>query len=264
MAYQGNYPTFDPPGAYQGYAPGPYPAYNQENVYHAHGGKNDLHQPLVHDHHKEKKHHKSQKKRTIPCIVFFICILIEAAGLLYCFYYNYLFEYCYWDFGFVTYHQDVDQELAFAGDHGQIKDFYQDLSCHNQTYYAECDSLCSFADQVSTALEIPFYLLLFSGLVSIVTFLLFTCSCTCKKPKMKKGGVAFLTITSYVAVVAAVSVYVYRTKLYEGLTEPVDNESVDESVDDPKGLEIEDGGKALIAMLVFMLVYRIALIALAK
>lgn len=265
MAYHGNYPVLDQPGLYQGYAPGSYPGgYNQENVYHSHGMKNDLHQPLVHDHHKEKKHHKSHKKRTVPCIVFLLCICIEVAGLIYCFYYNYLFEYCYWDFGYLNYHQDVDQNLTYAGGHGGMKDFYQDLDCGNRWAYIECDSLCSFADKVSTAIEISYYCLLLSGLVSFITLLLFTSSCTCKKPKMKKGAVGFLTILSYLAVVAAIAVYVVKTNLYEGLTEPTEFENNNENVDDPKNLEIEDGGKALIGLLVFMLVYRIALIAIAK
>ena len=266
MAYQGSYPSIDQSGLYQPYAPAPsYSPYSPSNQpplgYYEGGIKHELNQPLIANK-KSSKNAKSQNRRTIALLILIICFSIEVAGVVYSLYYNYLFEYCYWDFNFYSYKADADMTLASANYKGNIYSLYDEFNCTGQSLFPECPGLCDLVSDAENRKKWTMWALDISGGISIISLMVFLSSCACRKPKLKKGVAAVLLIASYIAFVTAVVVYVLTNGFYYKLDEL--EESNIEGKDDPMELDFKDGGKYLIGLLVYMLVYRIIVISIIK
>lgn len=270
---QGIYPNLDRPAFNQPYGQAyyappvenynypPNPAVVQNNYSHNHA--DNLQQPLI-----QKKSHKAthQLRRTIARLVLFVCLGIELMVLYYIKKHTYLYKYCYWKFNIDNYKSDVDQTLVVANDRASTRKFYNDLQCNNDTKpYPECPGLCEFADRL---LDIHkksiFYAVGAAEATMGILVLLYITSWITKKPKMKKPLVSVLTILSFVIFLGTFIFYIYKLDLND--MHEVDDEKYSnvKDYDEPNDVEIASGGKALIGLMVFMIVYRVALIFLAK
>ena len=270
---QGIYPNLDrpafnqpygqayyaPPVENYNYPPNPAVVHNNYN----HSNQANLKEPLI-----EKKSHKAthQLKRTIAGLVALVCLAIELMILYYIKEHTYLYEYCYWKFNIKNYRSNVDQSLIVADGKGGARSFYDDLQCYNETKpYPECPGLCSFADSLTDIKRkyINYGMIAAEATIGILA-LLYISSWITKKPKIKKPLVSVLAILSFVIFLSTWAYYTSKLGLSD--IHEVDDEKYKdvEGFDEPSDFELADGGKSLIWLMVFMMIYRVALIFLAK
>lgn len=240
-----------------------YPAHPQVVVHDNH--KHDMHEPLI-DKHKHKG--KKNTKRIVAAIIAFLGLAIELAVLYHIKNATYLYKYCYWEFGLKEYEKDVDQALVVADypNFNYVENFYGDLKCSNNSNpFPECPELCTFANRLND-LHHSHYIHVFKLAEATMGLLivLYIVSLLCKKPKMKKPLVSVLGILSFTVFLCTV---LYSGHTLRVLDIPEVNEDIHankKGYDEPNDIELAHGGNSLIAIMGFMLVYRIVLIVLAK
>ena len=266
---QGIYPNLDGRVYNQPYGQPYYPAPVDPYNYPAnHQVAHDNHQPNLHAPLLDKHKHKGKKntKGIIAAVIAFICFGIELAVLYHISEATYLYKYCYWEFSKDTYHKDVDQTLGVADYNNGTHKLYDELQCYNNTnLFPECPELCTFASRLHD-LHFSHYIHSFDlaeatmGLLIVVYII----SILCKKPKMKKPLVTVLGILSFTIFFCTIFYMCYKLKIMYSHEVNEDKYADVEGYDEPSDMALAHGGKSLMALLGFMLVYRIVLIVLAK
>lgn len=265
MSYQGLYPSLDQPKEFQPYPP----VYNththtatpQGYAYQNTPVNNELNEPLVQSSQPEKKV-DPQLYTKISVLVIIVCFLIEFSAIAYTLFYTYLFEYCYWEFGLIRYSKSADQTLVAADSHGKTKKFYKDLECKDKNNFPECPDLCHLAGGLKKSGLWVIWGSGISGAITLAVILLLIISLFRNKQILNCISAGILLMSSYIVFIGAGVIYLVQSHLLEDFDDP--KEFNQKGIDDPNELDTEDGAKLMAWILVFMLVYRLALIYLAK
>jgi hypothetical protein len=259
MIDQANYPSLDHQPTYQSYNP---VFYLPSQTLPTPVCKNDLKQPLI-----ESRTKKSLIwiKRKLPRILGIICVVIELSFLYYIFFHSYLFEYCYWKFGLFRYKKSVHKDLPTGNHKGKIRKMYRNLNCDtlDSTPFPECPDICQFAYDLK---ENYFGVLGLLGIgeffITLLAFI-YVSSFFTKKFKKNRSTVALFALGSMAWFLGALLFYVFSNGLLE-LSEPDEDAVTFDDDSEPNEFELEDGGAYLLGLLIFMVVYRLALVVLAK
>jgi hypothetical protein len=257
---QPHYPKFDEPPAYQEYPQGNYNNPPQDGL------NQHLIEKKNHSDSKQEHKHKRKIKRYISAVIGFVCFTIELGVLFYLKTSAYLFEYCYWKFGYDGYISNADQTISYLDRDGSLYDFYDDISCNTiSDPYPECSSICDLGRNIgSINPDSVLYAFRTSEVMMFLFIVLLISAAFSKKPKMKKPAVSCVVLLSFTIFLCSLLYFGYKLEILD-LPEPDENKvNITSEMGEPSELEAVKGGKILMATLAFMLVYRVLLIFLAK
>jgi hypothetical protein len=223
---------------------------------------NQIYQPLV-----PSVPDYPEKERNVfdihtASIVYISLYLFEISLLAFVVFSSSIFEYCYWEFGVLSYKKAVDDDLPFGNGRGSIDKFYSDLQCHiNIPYDDECPGLCYFARRMKKIKTVVFIGISIQIFISLFGLGRYLWACYLDRPLGNRKHAIGLHFLSVLTLLISIIVYI----LFIGV---FDLEDVKESIisfsSSPEDLDVEPGLFMLIGLIVYMIFYRSLLVILFK